>query len=613
MTRETFAGIQPTLPAAPGVYRYYGADGQILYVGKAKNIRKRVSSYFVRQTDYYKTVRLVEEIARIEYTVTGSEQDAFLLENSLIKEFKPKFNIELKDDKTYPYIVIKREPFPRVFLTRRLIRDGSEYLGPYTSIDQVRSLLELLRQTLPLRTCKLNLSERNIHSGKFKPCLEYHIGNCKAPCAGLQTREEYDWQVQQVREILKGKLGGITKYYKQEMLRLAENMEFEQAELVKKKLEYIAGYQSRSVVVNPRIQELDICSIVSDHEAAYVNYMMVVHGSIVQSHSTRIEKKIEESDEDILPEALQLLRERFRSQASEVVLPFAVPVEENLQVSVPKAGDKLKLLELSLQNANARMQEQARKASLMLKEESDEERRALLQDLQKALGLPARPVHIECFDNSNFQGSFPVAAMVCFRDGLPDKKNYRHFHIKTVQGINDFASMKEIVYRRYKRLKEESIPLPQLIIIDGGKGQLGAAMEAIRALDLQGRTTLVGLAKNVEEVFFPGDQESVKLPYQSPTLNLMKRIRDEVHRFGITFHRQTRSKGTIKNELENIPGIGAKTATELLKVFRSVKRLREADLADIAAVTGKAKAEMLKHWFDEQQTEVPGIKSKSSD
>jgi len=601
VTREEFSLLASSLPNRPGIYKYFGTDGVILYVGKAKNIRKRVSSYFIKKNDYYKTVRLVADIARIEFTITNNEQDAFLLENSLIKQFQPKYNIELKDDKTYPYIVIKKESFPRVFLTRRHIRDGSEYLGPYTSVDQVRSLLEFIKQTIPLRTCSLNLSEKNIQAGKFKACLEYHIGNCKAPCVGLQSKDEYNWQVEQVREILKGKLGEITRFYKQEMTRLAAELEFEKAELVKKKLEYIKNYQSRSIIVSTRIHEVDICSVVSDEQYFFVNFMMIVQGSVVQTHTARIEKKIEESDEEILPVALQLLRERFHSQSPEVVVPFVFPFTEGITITVPKLGDKHKLLELSLSNARYLMQEQKRKNALHLQQQDEEDRRAVLKQIREELSLTELPVHIECFDNSNFQGSYPVAAMVCFKNGLPDKKEYRHFHIKTVEGINDFASMKEIVYRRYKRVVEEGLPIPQLIIIDGGKGQLSSALEALASLGLVGRTTVVGLAKNVEELFFPGDRESLRLPYHSESLNLIKRIRDEVHRFGITFHRKTRSKGIIKNELEQIPGIGAQTATLLLKTFRSVAGVRSQDEASLAKVVGPAKAALLMEYFSENK------------
>jgi excinuclease ABC subunit C len=600
VTRDEFSPLIQSLPSQPGIYKYFDSTDTIIYVGKAKNIRKRVSSYFVKKNDSYKTIKLVSEITKIEFTITHSEQDAFLLENSLIKTHQPKYNIVLKDDKSYPYIVIKKEPFPRVFLTRRLIRDGSEYLGPYTSIDQVRALLEFIKQTIPLRTCSLALTEKNIQAKKFKACLEYHIGNCKAPCVAFQSKEAYDIQIQQVRELLKGKLGNITQHYKKEMQELAENMEFEKAELIKKKLEYIKNYQSKSIIVNPNIDDVDICSIVSDEKYAFVNFMIIVQGSIVQTFTTRLEKKMDERDEEILPIALLHLRERFKSSSTEIISSHAFDFAEGITVTVPKLGDKRKLVDLSLQNALHLKQEQRRKATLMLQQKTHEDNLLLLKEVKTALNLKVTPHHIECFDNSNFQGAYPVAAMVCFKEAVPFKKEYRHFHIKTVEGINDFASMKEIVYRRYKRVLDEGLPIPQLIIIDGGKGQLSSAMESIKALGLIGKTTVVGLAKNVEEIFYPGDSESLKLPYQSEVLNLIKRIRDEVHRFGITFHRQTRSKGIIKNELEEIPGIAELTARTLLKHFKSVNNIKSASVDDLSALIGPAKAKKIADHFGRQ-------------
>lgn len=598
MNKAEFDDIAPSLPALPGVYKYFDRTDKIIYVGKAKHLRKRITSYFAKHHDYYKTERLVEEIRRIEFTITNNEQDAFLLENSLIKHFQPKYNIELKDDKTYPFIIIKKEPFPRVFLTRRYIRDGSEYLGPYTSIDQVRSLLEFIRETIPLRTCSLALTQKNIQANKFvKPCLEYHIGKCKAPCVGWQSQTEYDEQIQEIREILKGKFGQVIQHLKKEMQTYADAYEFEKAELIKKKIEYIGQYQRRSVVVNTSMNDVDVCSIMSNDEHAYVNYMQVVQGAVIQTHTATVKKKLQESDEDILPIVVQQLRERFRSLAHEIVAPFSMLMEEELKITVPQAGDKKKLLDMSVQNAQYFVMEQRRKKALNLVEESDEYRTQTLLEIQAGLHLQEVPLHIECFDNSNFQGSYPVAAMVCFKNGLPFKSEFRHFHIKTVQGINDFASMKEIVYRRYKRVLEENKPLPNLIIIDGGKGQLSSAIEALNELNVMGKTQVVGLAKQVEEIFFPGDSESIRLPFQSNALNLIKRIRDEVHRFGITFHRKTRSEGTIKNELETIPGIGEKTASDLLKKFRSVKKVKEASMENLSDVVGPAKAKMVYDYF----------------
>ncbi len=597
MTKEEFSHILPSIPVKPGIYKYYNADDVIIYVGKAKHLRKRVSSYFNKHIDYFKTRVLVSEIVRMEFTIVDSEQDALLLENSLIKQYQPKYNLALKDDRSYPYIVIKNEEYPRIFLTRRVIKDGSEYLGPYTNVDHVRSILELMRQTIPIRSCKLPLTEKSIAKGKYKECLEYHIGNCKAPCVGFQTRDEYMWHVNQVKEVLKGKMGEITKYYKKEMNELAANLEFEKAEIAKKKIEYISNYTSSSIIVNTKIDNVDVCSIVSNEDYAYVNYMIIVQGSITQTHSVRIEKKLDESDEEIITHALLQLRERFRSTSKEIVTQFPIEFSNEIIITVPKMGDKKKLLELSLQNANYFIQEQRRKNALLLEEPSDQDRLHLLKQLQHDMHLKELPLHIECFDNSNFQGAYPVSAMVCFKEALPYKKEYRHFHIKTVEGINDFASMKETVYRRYKRVLEEGKSIPQLIIIDGGKGQLSSAMESIRDLDLAGKTTVVGLAKNIEEIFYPGDKDSLKLPFNSPSLNLVKRIRDEVHRFGITFHRKTRSSGTIKNELENIEGVGEKTAQLLLQTFRSVNKIRQASIEDIAKVVGNAKATLVLEHF----------------
>jgi excinuclease ABC subunit C len=461
-------------------------------------------------------------------------------------------------------------------------------------------MLELIKQTILLRTCSLNLTETNIKQGKFKACLEYHIGNCKAPCVGLETKEEYDWQVNQVREIFKGKLGEITKHYKKEMATYAENLEFEKAEITKKRLEYIKSYQSKSIIVNTKIDNVDVVTIISDERFAYVNYMIIVQGSIVQTHTTKIEKKLDELDEEILPLAVQLLRDRFKSYSTEIISAVEFEFSEGIQITVPKLGDKRKLIELSLNNAQYLMQEQRRKNTLLLQDKTDEDNKTLLKNLKEELSLSEVPYHIECFDNSNFQGSYPVAAMVCFKNGVPDKKEYRHFHIKTVEGINDFASMKEIVYRRYKRVLDEGIPIPQLIIIDGGKGQLSSAVESLQELGMMGKTTVVGLAKNVEELFYPGDSESLKLPFQSEGLNLIKRIRDEVHRFGITFHRKTRSKGIIKNELETIPGIAALTARELLKHFKSVANIKKAEVNEIASIVGPAKAKKIADHFSRQ-------------
>jgi excinuclease ABC subunit C len=607
MTREEFSKLSISIPHQPGCYKYYDENNELLYVGKAKDLRKRVGSYFNKTVDNYKTRKLVSLIRHIEFTVTDTEHDAFLLENSLIKHYQPKYNIDLKDDKTYPYIVIKKENFPRVFLTRRIIRDGSEYLGPFTGVGRVRELLELVRQNIPLRTCSLNLTPQNIAKGKFKVCLEYHLGNCSGPCEGLQAAEDYAKNLQQVRHILKGNIGEVLKFLKAEMMQYATDMKFEKAAVLKSKIDALQTYQSRSSVVNPHLGNIDVaCLIDGGPDAAFVNYMMVNNGSIIYAKTIRIEKKLEEEDADVLSLALAQLRETFQSNAKEVIVPFPIDVtEEDLQVTIPKAGDKKKLLDLAIKNGEIFRDELRKKNTLMLGETTRNNPTYVLEELQDALQLPDLPVHIECFDNSNFQGAYPVSAMVCFINGQPAKNEYRHFHVKTVQGINDFATMSEVVFRRYKRLLEENKPLPQLVIIDGGKGQLGAALESIEKLGLTGRMTIVGLAKREESIFFPGDSEPLQLPFDSPAHLLVRRIRDEVHRFGITFHRQVRSKGTFKNELESIPGIGEKTATELLQMFRSVSKIKMLTQREIAKAVGTSKARIIWEYFHAGDEDAP--------
>jgi excinuclease ABC subunit C len=599
MTPEEYKKISFTIPNNPGIYKYYDIDNHLIYVGKAKNLRKRVTSYFIKTFTSYKTYDLVQRIARIEFTLVNSEQDAFLLENSLIKQFQPRFNINLKDDKSYPFIVIKNEPFPRVFLTRKKIDDGSEYLGPYTSVGKVRELLNFIKQTIQLRTCSLNLTEKNIAKGKFKVCLEYHLGNCKGPCESLQTRQDYDEGLLQLKNLLKGKLGPVIQHFKNEMKEYAARMEFEKAETIRKKIEFIENYQSKSVVVTPKLGDLDVCSIVKENDSAYVNYLMVQNGTIVQTKTLTLESHLDESVGEILAFALAQLRTTFRSQAKEIILPFVIEyTEPDIEITVPKGGDKKKLLELSERNVNYFIDDIKQKERLKLQEKNADKIK-LLELLQNDLQLPALPVQIECFDNSNFQGSFPVSAMVSFKNGEPSKKDYRHFNIKTVEGINDFASMKETVFRRYKRVIAEDQPLPQLIIIDGGKGQLSAAVEALEQLNLTGKMVMIGLAKSEEEIFFPGDKESLKLPYNSNSLRLIRRIRDEVHRFGISFHRQKRSKGTFKNELEEIHGIGKNTVDLLLKKFRSINNIKQISEEELAVLIGRAKAKILYDHFNQ--------------
>lgn len=598
MTAAEFQQIAHTIPQNPGIYKYFDAENELLYVGKAKSLRKRVSSYFTKTFSSWKTHELVKRIHHIEFTIVNSEQDALFLENALIKQHQPRFNIDLKDDKSFPYIVIKKENFPRVFLTRTKIPDGSEYLGPFTSVGRVRELLNVVRANIQLRTCKLNLTDANIRKAKFKVCLEYHLGNCKGPCEGLQTADDYAAGLQQIRNILKGNLTPVIQQFKEEMKEQAAALEFEKAALTHKRIEHLEEYRSRSVIVNSRFYNIDVFSLLRDGDAAYVNYLMVQNGSIVQTHSIPLQPKLDETDEEILALAVVYLRTTFNSQSYEIVLPFPIDYsEEGVIQTIPRAGDKKQLLELSEKNVNYFIDELRKKKLLRLEGKDDSERKKIIYGLQADLQLPVAPLHIECFDNSNFQGSYPVSAMVCFRNGLPSKKEYRHYNVKTVAGINDFATMKEVVFRRYRRLLDESADLPQLVVIDGGKGQLAAAMEAITELGLTGSMTLVGLAKNEEELFFAGDSESLKLDYHSESLKLIRRIRDEVHRFGISFHRNKRSKGTFKNELEEIKGIGRNTADQLLRTFKSVKRIREISVEELAAVIGLARAKLVVEHF----------------
>jgi len=607
MTSIEFQNIVRTIPPQPGIYKYFDIGNELLYIGKAKHLRKRVSSYFTKTFTTYKTYELVQRIARIEFTIVNSEQDAFLLENSLIKEYQPRFNINLKDDKSYPFIVIKNEPFPRVFLTRRKINDGSEYLGPYTSVKKVRELLEFIKQTIQLRNCSLNLTENNIKRGKFKVCLEYHLGNCKGPCENLQTAEDYKENLSHLKNLLRGNLVPVIRHFKKEMQDQVDNLAFEKAEIIKKKIAFLENYQSRSVVANERMGDMDVFSILKEKDIAYVNYLMMRNGSIIQTQTNKVETHLDESLEEILSFSVAQLRTTFNSDATEIIVPVNIDYpQSDIVITVPKGGGKKKLLELSEKNVAHFIEEIKNKERLKLNIK-DLDKVRLLEQLQLDLQLPKLPLHIECFDNSNFQGSYPVSAMVCFKNGESSKKDYRHFNVKTVTGINDFATMKEAVYRRYKRVLEENIAFPQLVIIDGGKGQLSAATEAINELNAGGNTTLIGLAKNEEEIFFTGDKESLKLPYNSNSLRLIRQIRNEVHRFGITFHRKKRSKGTFKNELEDIAGIGKSTADMLLKKFRSVKNIRDKNEEELAVVIGKAKAKIVHDYFQQQD-----IKSRST-
>jgi excinuclease ABC subunit C len=567
-------------------------------VGKAKCLKKRIASYFTKNQNSFKTIELVQKIDRIEFTIVDSEQDALLLENSLIKQYKPRYNILLKDDKGYPYLVIKKERFPRVFSTWKKYNDGSIYLGPFTSKGTIREVLSFIKQFIPLRTCKLNLSQENIDKQKFKPCLEYHLGNCLAPCAALQTEDDYLDRLEQLKHLLKGNMGQLMNHLKKEMQAHVESLDFEKAAQLKYKMDLLLTYQEKSVVVGKHFANVDVFSIIKDGKLAYVNYLMVQNGSIIQTHTVPLEGKLDEPEEELLCFAIERIRADFNSLSNEIIVPYPVDYfDKTITITVPKLGDKKKLLDLSIKNVTYFTRELQLKKILQLEGKSLSEKKLVLTELQSYLHLQEAPTHIECFDNSNFQGSFPVSAMVCFKDGVPSKKNYRHFNVKMVEGINDFATMKEVVYRRYKRVKESGEPMPQLIVIDGGKGQLSAALESIDALELTGSTTLVGLAKNEEELFFAGDSQSLKLPWDSDSLKLLRHIRDEVHRFGITFHRNKRSKGTFTTALENIEGIGPATIELLLNHFTSVTNIKKANTQELADLIGAKKAAAIQKYF----------------
>lgn len=576
-----------SLPDNPGVYQYYDKNGKILYVGKAKNLKKRVASYFNKVHDNAKTNVLVKKIVSIRHIVVPTETDALLLENNLIKEYQPRYNVLLKDDKTYPWICLKKEPFPRVFATRNKVNDGSEYFGPYTNFKTVNTILDLIRGLYPLRTCNYDLSQANIHSGKFTVCLEYHLKNCMGPCEGYETKEKYAKKIKEVREILKGNFKDSLHQFKKLMLQHAQNLEFEEAQQVKEKIEILENYQSKSTIVNPKISDVDVFSIVSDDSFAYVNFLQISHGAIIRSHTMEIKKRLDETDEALLELAVIELRTRFQLDTREVILPFELDLGSKIKVTVPQLGDKKKLLELSERNAKFFRIEQLKQIKI-----TDPERhvKRLMAQMKTDLRLSVEPRHIECFDNSNIQGTNPVAACVVFKDGKPSKNDYRHFNIKTVEGPDDFASMEEVVYRRYKRLLDEAEPLPNLIVIDGGKGQLSSALKALEALDLRGKIAIIGIAKRLEELFYPNDPIPLYLDKKSETLKVIQQIRNEAHRFGITFHRQKRSKGALQTSIETIPGIGEKTMVALIKHFRSVKRLSKASQEEITAVIGSARA-----------------------
>ena len=583
-----------SLPDNPGVYQYYDKEDKILYVGKAKNLKKRVSSYFNKVHDTAKTNVLVKKIVNIKHIVVATETDALLLENNLIKTLQPRYNILLRDDKTYPWICIKKEPFSRIFPTRKMVKDGSEYFGPYTSFKTVGVILDLIKELYPLRTCNFDLTQNNIENYKFKVCLEFHIGNCKGGCEGHETLENYQNQVNAIREILKGNFKESMKDFKRVMIDLATNMHFEEAQKIKEKIEILENYQSRSTIINPKISNIDVFSIVSDEAAAFINFLQINHGSIIRSHTMEIKKKLDETDQELLELAIIELRERFQLLSREIIVPFDVEVGENMKVTIPQFGDKKQILDLSIRNAKYFRIEQLKQLQIV-----DPERHVnrIMAQMQKDLRLTVEPRHIECFDNSNIQGTNPVAACVVFKDGKPSKKDYRHFNIKTVEGPNDFASMEEVVYRRYKRLLDENQPLPNLIIIDGGKGQLSSALKIMDELDLRGKIAIIGIAKRLEELFYPGDSVPLYLDKKSETLKVIQQLRNEAHRFGITFHRDKRSKASLVSSMDNIPGIGEKTMETLIKHFKSVKRLKLASVKDIEAIVGVSRAKKVVEYY----------------
>jgi len=583
-----------TLPDSPGVYQYYDKDERLLYVGKAKNIKKRVSSYFTKKFDNNRTRLLVKKIVTIKHIVVETETDALLLENNLIKNYQPRYNVMLKDDKSYPWICIKNERFPRVFSTRRMIKDGSEYFGPYTSMKTVHTLMDLIKGLYLLRTCNYDLSPEKIQADKYKVCLEYHLGNCAGPCEGLYSEKEYHENIDHIRNILKGNFKDSLYKFKEQMKQYASDLLFEDAQRIKDKIDILENYQAKSTVVNPKINNVDVFSIISDESYGYVNFLQLSHGAIIRSHTLEIKKKLEETDEELLQLAIVELRQRFNSLSKEIYVPFEVELGEELKVHVPKLGDKKHILDLSLRNAKYFRMDRFKQAKIV---DPDRHEKRIMAQMKKDLRLKVEPRHIECFDNSNIQGTNPVAACVVFKNGKPSKKDYRKFNIKTVVGPDDFASMEEVVYRRYKRLLEEEEPLPQLIIVDGGKGQLSAALKSLDALELRGKIAIIGIAKRLEELFYPNDPIPLYLDKKSETLKIIQQLRNEAHRFGITFHRNKRSKESLNNELESINGIGEKTAVELLQKFKSTKRIAAASFEELAKVVGASRAKKVVEHF----------------
>jgi excinuclease ABC subunit C len=592
--QKHIAGLLKTIPDNPGVYQYFDVLGKLIYVGKAKNLKKRVSSYFSKEQTG-KVAVLVSKIRDIKYIIVNNEYDALLLENTLIKKHLPRYNVMLKDDKTYPWICIKDEPFPRIFPTRHILNDGSKYFGPYASVRMMNTLLELIKQLYPLRNCGHKLTEDNIKANKFKVCLEYHIHNCKGPCEGLQDEEDYNSIITEITEIIKGNISSVSAQLKKAMVDFADKYEFEKAQIAKEKSELLEMYQSKSMVVNPKIHDVDVFSIITDEEKAFSNFLKIINGSVIQAHTIEIKKKLDETDEELLSTAIANFRERFGSKAKEIIVPIIPDIEiPGVEIIVPKIGDKKKLLELSERNVKVYRFEKQKQKDLV---DPERHSKRILEKMMKDLRMSVQPIHIECFDNSNTQGTDAVAAMVVFKNTRPSKDEYRHFNIKTVKGPDDFASMEEVVFRRYKRLIEENLPLPQLIVIDGGKGQLSSALNSLEKLGLRGKITIIGIAKKLEEIYFPDDSIPIYLDKKSETLKVIQQIRDEAHRFGITHHRKKREKSLIKSELTEIEGIGYETTQKLLRKFKSVKNIRKASNEDLQKVIGKVKTDILLNHF----------------
>ncbi len=586
------------IPHQPGCYQFFDKEGTVIYIGKAKDLKRRVSSYFNKEHDSPKTRILVRNISKIKYIVVKTEEDTFLLENNLIKQYQPRYNVLLKDDKTYPSIVVKKEFFPRVMQTRNIQRDGSRYFGPYTSVMSVRALLETIRKVYKVRTCRLNLTPENIKAGKFKVCLQYHIKRCEGPCEGLQSEDDYNKNVQEILEILKGNVGIISKKIYKEMQDCADNLQFEEAQELKEKYEMIENFRERSTVVSNFGYNIDVFFCSDDEQSAYINYLHVVNGSIIQAYTFEYRKKLDESKEELLAMGIVEMRQRYKSESKEIIVPFIPDIQlTNVEFTIPKRGDKRKLLALSEQNVKQYRVDKLKKSEILNPEQRTTR---LLKTVQKDLHLKELPIHIECFDNSNIQGTNPVAACVVFKKGKPSKKDYRHFAIKSVVGANDYASMQEVIQRRYSRVVNEGENTPQLIVVDGGKGQLSAAVEILRKMDLYGKIAIIGIAERLEEIYFPNDSIPLYLDKNSETLKLVQYLRDEAHRFGLAYHRKKRSKAQISSELDEIKGIGPVSKKKLLGQFKSIKRIKEAELNEIVEVIGESKGKIVYNWFNKK-------------